>query len=142
MFVGDLMTSSPVVVRCGESLERVRKILQTRRIHQVPVLDESGRLVGIVTDRDIRSALGYGDRNEVLNLTAEDVMTVDLLTVGPDATAAEVVDVFVRRRFGAIPVIANGAMVGIITKHDVLRGLRTLLDDPVRPAIPASRPRL
>lgn len=129
MMVCDYMTTQPVTVACGEPIERVSMTMRRLGIHQVPVVDESGRLAGIVSDRDIRSAIGYGERNSELALVAEDVMTPDVVTLGPDTELVQAVQILRQRRFGGIPVTQGGKVVGIITKHDLLRRLHELLRD-------------
>ncbi|MFQ5425131.1 MAG: HPP family protein [Phycisphaerae bacterium] len=127
MLVHDYMTADPVVVNCNEPVDRISLTMRRLAIHQVPVVDESGRLVGIVSDRDIRSAIGYGERNAELNLVAEDVMVPDVVSVSPSTELIQVVQILRQRRFGGVPVTEDGEVVGIITKHDLLRRLYEIL---------------
>ena len=127
MFVAEYMTSDPVVVSTHEPVDRLAMTMRRLGIHQAPVVDEAGRLVGIVSDRDVRSAIGYGDRNRELSLKAEDVMTTDVVTVSPGTELIQAVDILRRRRFGALPVVEGDKVVGIISKHDLLRRLYEIL---------------
>jgi len=127
MFVAEYMTSDPVVVSTQEPVDRLSMTMRRLGIHQAPVVDEVGRLVGIVSDRDVRSAIGYGDRNRELALKAEDVMTTDVVTVSPGTELIQAVDILRRRRFGALPVVEGEKVVGIISKHDLLRRLYEIL---------------
>lgn len=127
MYVGDYMTTDLTTARCNEPVREISRTMHRRGIHQVPVVDESGRLAGIVTDRDIRSAIGYGDANLELALVAEDVMTADVATLLPDEELIRAVEVLRDRRIGGLPVTQSGKVVGIITKHDLLRRLHEML---------------
>ena len=137
MFVSDYMTPNPVLVKCGEPVSRLAETMSRLRIHQVPVVDESNRLIGIVSDRDVRSAIGYGERNSNLNLVAEDVMSHDVVTVTPGTELSRAVEIFSEKRFGGLPVMENGAVVGIIARHDLIRRLDDLMKDVSMPELTA-----
>lgn len=126
MYVADYMTSDPVVVAESDLLSHAEEIAQAKSVHQLPVLDESGRLVGIITDRDIRSAIGY-DRMLREKLQVQEVMTQEPITVKPDDTLSSVLKTFCEHRFGAMPVVQSNQLVGIITRHDLLMAMSAML---------------
>jgi CBS domain-containing protein len=96
------------------------------RIRHLPVLDDEEQLVGILSQRDMfRSALarvlGYGEhgRRKVLDMLAvKEVMATDVVTTSPDTPVAEAARVMLERKIGALPVMENGKLVGIITESD------------------------
>lgn len=122
MFVEDYMSASPMTVREAAPLRDAAQFMQQHRIRHLPVLDESGRLVGIITDRDIRQNLGLGEPLRE-NLTVADVMTADPVTIPVSATLDEAVRLLTEHRFGALPVVNGKTLVGIITYLDALRAL-------------------
>lgn len=122
MFVQDYMTPDPLVVSTGEKIERIAELIRVHGIRQVPVVDEANRLVGIVTDRDIRSAVGYEQKNE-LGLVAEDLMSTDLVTVAPGAELLEAAQLLRKHHYGALPVVLGDHVVGMISTQDMLRCL-------------------
>jgi CBS domain-containing protein len=121
------MTANPVVVHGGEPLDRLAGTMQGLRIHHVPVVDDADHLIGIVSDRDVRSAIGRGDQNREPGLVAEDVMSHDVVCVEPAADLTEAVELMREHRFGALPVVDHQSVVGIITKHDLIGQLKETL---------------
>ncbi len=126
MFVRNHMTPDPVMARPDTSVGDVAKLLDQHQIRHVPVVDQAGRLVGIVTDRDVRSATGY-DAQGNIDLKTEDIMTHDPETVRGDAPLEDALTMLCGHQYGALPVIAAGRVVGIISRHDVLQAMFKLL---------------
>ncbi len=126
MFIDDYMTPNPVTVRADAPLAAAQTILQERLFHHLPVVDDADRLVGIVTDRDVRSAVGV---EKVLSekLTVSEVMTADPVTISAKMTLDEALAIFCSNRFGALPVVNQDELVGIITTYDILRAFYDVL---------------
>lgn len=130
MEVREWMTKDPVVVAPTVSIKAAWRILQERRIRHLPVV-EGGRLVGIVTDRDLRrvlpspaTSLEIHELNYLLDkLTVAEVMTKDVITTAPFVSVPEAARTLLRNRIGALPVMEGGALVGILTQTDVLEAL-------------------
>lgn len=133
MFVEDYMSADPVIVREEAPINEAYGLMQRHRFRQLPVLDEGGRLVGIITDRDLRKTVGFGEPLRQ-NLAVADVMTADPVTIPLNTTVDEAVELFAARRFGALPVVRSGELIGIITYIDVLRAFSEVfgLDQPGR----------
>jgi len=126
MFIDDYMTTDVVTIRADAPLNQARSQLAKHGFHHLPVLDESDRLVGIITDRDVRSA--YGVQNAISeSLTVAEVMTADPMTISPAATLDEALAVFCTNRFGALPVVQHKKLVGMITTFDMLRAFYDVL---------------
>jgi len=126
--VREWMTRDPDTVGPNDSLERVVELLRRRDIRSVPVL-EDGRLIGIVTDRDVRQvAPGYPllrDEQEIhrymRHLTVTAAMTADPLTIAPDAPLTDAAKVLETYRISSLPVVEGIELVGIVTVTDLLR---------------------
>jgi acetoin utilization protein AcuB len=100
-------------------------MMRELQIRHLPV-QEGGKLVGILTDRDLKLATSFGDPNE---LKVEDVMSLDPYTVRPEASLDAVVIEMAEHKYGsAIVQQANGKVVGIFTAVDALRVLAEQLE--------------
>ena len=146
--VRDVMDSDVPAVYPSDPVERVLEVLQEHELPGVPVINEGGRCVGIITEED----LVLSGENEDLHLphyfqlfggfvflerlshfeerlrkavasTAADLMTADPVTIGPDATVEEAARVIARRKHNRLPVIEHGRLIGVVTRLDVLEGL-------------------
>lgn len=115
MLVGNHMKKKPVTVTPGEFLSQAREKMLQGAFRRVPVVSE-GRLVGIVTDRDLRQHVGYLERTKI-----NAVMTEQPRTVTPTTTLEEAASLLLKHKIGALPVIQEGQLVGIITTSDILQ---------------------
>jgi acetoin utilization protein AcuB len=125
--VVDVMTKSPLSVTPQETVGQADELMTENKIRQLPVVND-GALVGIVTDRDIRSFLSGSllstleEREKALNVKVRDVMTTEPLTVAPDDELQEAVELLIEEKIGGIPVVdETEGLVGIVTYVDVLR---------------------
>jgi acetoin utilization protein AcuB len=125
--VADLMTRDPVTVSPEQMLGEAVDLMRRQKIRHVPVMADS-KVVGIITDRDVKRALpsvfsgNQQEYEQVLTETpVEKVMTRDPFIAGPGDSIKDVLKVMVDRKFGAIPVVDRGKLVGIVTDIDFLR---------------------
>jgi acetoin utilization protein AcuB len=114
MLVGKRMTTHPVTVAPNETLAAARAKMQAGQFRRLPVVQD-GKLVGIVTDRDVRPHLGHEERTRV---TA--AMTEELVTVTPATTLEYAAQLMLKRKIGGLPVVEDGKLAGIITTSDIL----------------------
>ena len=138
MKIGDLMTRDVITVAPGTSLKVVAALLVERRISGVPVCDDQGHVLGVVSEADIIwKAQGYGrEHNRFLRWmvdttggdfvrldarNAGDAMTSPALTVGPDADVTSAARLMVERRVNRLPVVEDDRLVGIVTRADLVR---------------------
>lgn len=141
--VGDLMTESPDTAPVSATLRDVLQHMKRDNCRQLPVVDAEQRLVGIITDRDVRLAMNsplllrerWQDEALLDSVTAESCMTAGPLTVGPDVPAYEAAEMLATHKFGALPVVDGDELVGILSVTDVLRAFareqRVLAGDDV-----------
>lgn len=132
MFVSDRMTREVITVDEGETVQTAIDRLGKHRIHQLPVVRDGDRLVGMVTDRDLRSV----HTDEVRLGPVSEIMSTRLVTVSPGQPLEDALLQLHRHRFGALPVArpVGGAgedavlrLVGIITRTDILAALIDML---------------
>jgi acetoin utilization protein AcuB len=115
--VGRWMASSPVTATPEEKLSSVEAKMKEGGFRSMPVLKE-GRVVGIVTDRDLRRHVGYSDHTEV-----KMAMTEEVITINRETTISEAARLLRERKIGALPVVEEGKLVGIISNTDILEAL-------------------
>jgi acetoin utilization protein AcuB len=134
--VRDYMTRDAVCLRETERLRAAVELVIGRHIRHMPILDGAGRLVGIVTDRDVKrvlpsplSSTAADEYEAILETTPlSRVMTREPLTVGPEMPMAEAIRILLSNRIGGLPVVEKGRLVGILTERDALRGYVELLE--------------
>ena len=127
--VGDVMSREPRTLGRNDRLQVADDLMRTVRCRHLPVLDERGRLAGIVSQRDLFQsallrALGYGSRarDQMLSsVVVKKVMTEPVITTTPDTTLADAARVMSARKIGCLPVIEQSALVGILTEGDFVR---------------------
>ena len=135
MKVVDVMTKDPLTVTPNETVGQADEIMNTNNIRQLPVV-EGKDLVGIITDRDIRSFLSGSllkspeAREKALNTEIGEIMTTEPITVSPEDDLQEAVELLIDEKFGGIPVVEESeGLVGIVTYVDVLRCFLTRLQE-------------
>jgi CBS domain-containing protein len=116
--VGDLRRRSPVSVPADTTILDATRLMSAERISSVLVTDEE-RLVGILTDRDLRTRVLAAGVDPAAPVSA--VMTPDPATSGPDALALEALLELVRRNIHHLPIVSDGRPSGMITATDLLR---------------------
>jgi CBS domain-containing protein len=116
--VGDLVRRAPVTVRADETIVKATRLMSAERISSVMVTDGE-RLVGILTDRDLRTRVLAAGADSGAPVST--VMTPDPTTSRPDALALEALLELVRRNIHHLPVVEDGRPIGIITATDLLR---------------------
>jgi acetoin utilization protein AcuB len=128
MKVQDIMTAGPITVPVEMPVLDARQLMIKHRIRHLLVTD-GHRLLGIVTDRDIRlnlpspaTSLSVWELNYLLaRLTVGEVMTHAVITVDPERDAGEAARIMLDHKIGALPVLDGGILVGIVTETDMLR---------------------
>lgn len=102
------------------SIGEVVRILAARRIGAVLVIDASGQLLGILSERDIVQSLAERGAG-TLEMTAAELMTSDVQTAAPSTTVAEVMEMMTDGRFRHIPVMEDARLVGLVSIGDVVK---------------------
>ena len=146
--VRDIMDSEPVSVTVADSVETVLHVMRDHDVSGVPVINEGGRCVGIITEADLVLSQEGEDfhlphyfqlfggvvflerwshfeerARKAFASTAEDMMTPDPITIEPDATVDEAAHLIASKKHNRLPVIEHGRLVGVVTRVDVLDGL-------------------
>jgi acetoin utilization protein AcuB len=128
MHIRELMTRALITVSPETSVAEAKNLMTKERIRHLLVTNEQ-RLVGIVTDRDIRlnvaspaTSLSVWELNYLLaRLTVGEVMTKSVIVIDPSRDAREAARLMLDHKIGALPVLDGIRLVGIVTETDVVR---------------------
>ena len=115
MFVKQWMKTSPVTVTSDDYLASVQEKMRAGGFRHLPVVDES-KLLGIITDRDLRQHVGQLERTKV-----NCAMTESPVTVGPNSTLEEAARLLLKHKINGLPVTENGRLAGMITSSDIMK---------------------
>jgi acetoin utilization protein AcuB len=127
MLISRLMTNSPVTVSPRDTLQAAMSLMERGKFRRLPVV-EGEQLVGILTDRDIRTHQGYWQSTRV---TA--AMTADPMTVTSNQTVEDAARLMIAHKIGGLPVVEDGRLLGVVTTTDVLRAFLSLSSQRLKP---------
>lgn len=133
MQVSELMTPNPKTLDVTATVRDAIVLLNDLDVRHLPVMDGSD-LVGIISDRDVKAALGADGQDaealaNELDASVGHLMSADVLTVGPEDDVGEAIDLMLENRLGSLPVVTDDPqeLVGIVSYVDILRAARSLL---------------
>jgi acetoin utilization protein AcuB len=135
MLVRELMTPKPIVIAPEMPVPDALSLMRGRKIHQLPVVDNKGKLAGIVTEQDLLhasassvSTLSVWELPTLLSkITVEMVMVKNVSTVTEDTPVEEAARIMADRGIGCLPVMGKDGMVGLVTKSDLFLAFMELL---------------
>lgn len=137
MFVSKSMTSNVITVDKDASIFDAKDKMAAYCIRHLPVVEDDNRLIGIITDRDIRSALPSAvvhdyenckQKEKISDLKVKDIMTINPVTVSPSYTIQDALLLLLQTKVGAFPVVDDkGKLKGIISVDDLLRAFVNVL---------------
>jgi CBS domain-containing protein len=114
----DIMTSTVITAKEDMVVIDLMKLLLRWHISGVPVVDNDGMLLGIVTEHDVMNFAISGD---AASTRASEVMTKQVETYDPDTLVVEIINHFAAHRIRRVPVVKDGKVVGIISRRDIVR---------------------
>jgi acetoin utilization protein AcuB len=120
------MTVIPHTVGIDQTLKTAKEMMSKHNVRHLPVL-KAGKLVGILSDRDIKTILDFKD-TDAETLTVDDVYTPEPYITSPSAHLNEVVALMAEKKYGSALVVDNNKLVGIFTEIDALKALSDLLE--------------
>jgi acetoin utilization protein AcuB len=138
MIVRDLMTPDPLTVTSKSTIAEAWEVMRELAVRHVPVV-EDGALVGMLSDRDLARVdmvrvlrvEGADALREELETPIVEVMSSDVISVGPETEMSEVISLLLEHKIGAVPVVEPGTrdVLGIISYVDLLRALGALIEE-------------
>lgn len=134
--IAEIMTRNPEhIVATGSVQEAINKLFELD-VRHLPVIDEHGELVGVLSDRDLREySQPYEMQFENLTSTTEreatpvsDIMQGDVISVHPEDDVTELIELMIDQKIGAVPVVdpLDGNLIGIVSYIDILRAAADL----------------
>ncbi len=135
MLVKERMTHNPVTIREETSLDDALKAMRDNKVRRLPVLDKNGKLVGIVSEKDLlyaspspATSLSVWEIHGLLaRIKIRELMTRDVITVCEDCPIEEAARVMVDNKIGGLPVMRGDQLIGIITETDLFKIFLELL---------------
>jgi CBS domain-containing protein len=152
MKVQDIMTRDVLTVGPGTPVHAVARLMQEHHVSGVPVVDGARHILGIITESDLilrntrleppaffqildgriplESPSHYRKRlRHMLGTRASDIMTEKVVTIAPEALVEDLATLLIDQQVSPIPVVENGALVGIVSRFDVVRMMATDIGD-------------
>ncbi len=146
MKVKDVMETDVITVKPDTSVRDVASLMSQHQLSALPVVDDEGRIIGIVSEKDLIYRLAsphlpphiellggiiflenpFEMKKEIEKMTAvsaKEIMTHQVLTVSPDTDVGEVATLMVEKDINGLPVVEEGKIIGIVTRHDLLLAL-------------------
>lgn len=131
------MSTNLFSVRSDDLVDLAASVMDWRHIRHVPVEDDEGRLVGLVTHRGLLRLLSQGVRaNNANPRTVRDIMVTNPLTVTPATPTLEAMEIMRRDKVGCLPVVEGGQIVGIVTSFDFLDATARLFKEHLKVSAP------
>lgn len=122
------MTKNPIIATAGERLKDVARTMLRNGFRRLPVISED-KLVGMITSTDFIRLLGSdwafehlktGNVREITNVRIKDIMVKDVITIDEDTTLYDAVEIMISNNIGALPVVHDGKLIGILTEKDAV----------------------
>ena len=131
--VTQIMMGSPVTLGPEDTLDLANDVISLGRIRHIPVVD-AGRLVGLLSERDLMGAaashvfgLKQKSKSALLkSVLIRDVMKKRVVTVAPETSIKDAAHLMADKKIGCVPVVSDGAIVGLVTTTDILRYVERL----------------
>lgn len=133
--VGQCMTTDLFTVRPQDLVDLAASLMEWEHIRHVPVEDDDGRLVGLVSHRSLLRLVGQGlDNGDHQAIAVAAIMKRDPVTVTPETSTLDAIDLMRREAVGCLPVVKAGSLVGIITERDLINVAARLFEEHLREA--------
>ena len=133
--IKDIMTTEVFVLHATQTLELVRSLMRIKHVRHVPIVEQDNTFVGLMTHRDLLaqtiSHLADVDDNEQEYLDRHihimNIMKTDVITADPELDVCEAISLLLENKYGCLPVVTDGKLVGIVTEADFLKLTQKLL---------------
>lgn len=131
MLIQELMTRTPITTTPEIPVTEALSLMREKKVRRLPVLDKSGKLIGIVSDKDLlyaspssATSLSVFEINSLISkITVQSVMTKKVITITEDLPVEEAARIMADNKIGGLPVMSGSKLVGIVTETDIFRAL-------------------
>lgn len=126
--VGQVMTTDLFTVHAEDICDLAASLMDWEHLRHVPVEDAEGRLVGLVSHRSLMRVMSRGTSTSAPPVAVGEVMEREPLTVTPESSTIEAIELMRKHKIGCLPVVKDGKLVGIVTEHDFFEIAGNLLE--------------
>lgn len=127
--VGQFMSTDLFTVRPEDVVDFAATLMDWRHVRHVPVEDNKGRLVGLVSHRALLRLVANGLAGKANRVTVDEIMNKTPLTVSPETSTVEAIRIMREEKVSCLPVTRKNKLVGIVTEHDLIRVASNLLEN-------------
>jgi len=135
--VEQFMASDLYTVRAEDALDLAANLMDWRGVRHVPVENDAGELVGLISYRDLLRMLARGKFSGVEKLAVRDAMRTELITVSPCTSSLEALELMREKKIGCLPVVREGKLVGVVTAYDFLTVGSKLFEEKLKSVMAA-----
>ncbi len=131
LLVGHVMSVAPTCINAEVNVLELLRLFRTKGFRHLLVTDAEGRLIGVISDRDVLRCLGpleQPDRDQLAQITAGQVMSTDLVTTQPRTDLEAATAMMIEHGISCLPVLAGETLVGIVTNTDLHLTMQVLLE--------------
>lgn len=136
LHVKDMMTSELFSLKTTDTLRTARSMMSLARIRHIPIVNQQGEFIGLLTHRDILQAsisrfaeVDKTVQDEIdAGIPIAEIMRTDVAAVEPDVTVRDAAEILLNHKYGCLPVVENRKLVGIVTEADFLKLTISLMD--------------
>lgn len=134
--VKDIMTNMLFTLQDDDSLKNARQMMEEKKIRHIPIINEQGKFIGLLSNRDILSAtiskladIDDQTQDEIdAGIPINEIMKTDVATVSPETDLKEAATTLLNHKYGCLPVQENNRLIGILTESDFLKLTIHLMD--------------
>src|SRR5699024_9260416 len=123
MIVEEIMDKEVFKISSTTSIADTMKLMQLKRIRNLPIIDEKGQVIGIVSDRDVHAITSpfteKKKENIDLNSEVQLIMSSPVITIHPLDFIEEIAHIFYHEEFASLPVVQDGKLVGVVTEREM-----------------------
>ena len=119
-YVSQFMATDLFTVRPDDIVDFAASLMDWRHVRHVPVEDDEGRLVGLVSHRALLRLVAKGKLGGGQEVAVNDIMTTEPVTVTPETATVEAIRLMRESQLACLPVVENGKLVGLVTEHDLI----------------------
>jgi CBS domain-containing protein len=119
-------------VRPEDVIDLAASLMNWKHIRHVPVEDDEGNLVGVISHRDLLEILAKNQNKENEEIIVQDVMKTDLITISPETPTLEALNLMREKNIGCLPIVKQEKLVGMVTAHDFLTVSARLFEEKLK----------
>lgn len=120
----DIMTKNVIVLKADSKIFETIDVLVGNKISGAPVINAEGKIIGIVSEKDLLIALDFLGEKKAAMAQVHEFMTRDVVLLSEEAPIKEISQTLVRENIKRIPIVKNDQVVGIVARRDILRAIR------------------